>query len=57
MKRKEPSKLSPIAQELFKGICSKEEFNAIVSELIKQGIETVLKAEIDEHLDKGRHPK
>ena len=54
MKRKEPSKLSPIAQELFKGIRSKEEFNAIVSELIKQGIETVLKAEIDEHLDKGK---
>lgn len=51
-KKKAPSPLSPIAQELFKGIRSKEDFNAIVSELIKQGIETVLKAEIDEHLDK-----
>jgi putative transposase len=50
MKKKEPSPLSPIAQELFKGIRSKEEFNKIVSELIKQGIETVLKAEIDDHL-------
>lgn len=53
MKRKTTSPLSPIAQELFKGIRSKEDFNAIVSELIKHGIETVLKAELDEHLDKG----
>ena len=50
MKKKEPSPLSPIAQELFKGVRKKEDFNKIVSELIKHGIETVLKAELDEHL-------
>jgi len=55
MEMKEPSSISPIAQELFKGIRSKEDFNAIISELIKQGIETVLKAEIDDHLGNQRH--
>jgi len=55
MKRKEPSPLSPIAQELFKGVRSKEDFNAIVSELIKHGIETVLKAEVDAHLGNEKH--
>jgi transposase-like protein len=54
MKKKTPSPLSPIAEELFKGVRSKEEFNKIVSELIKQGIETVLKAELDEHLGNQR---
>lgn len=50
MKRKDPTPLSPIAAELFKGVRSKEDFNSIVSELIKHGLETVLKAELDEHL-------
>lgn len=55
MKKKEESPLSPLAQALFKDVRSKEDFNKIVSELIKHGIETVLQAELDEHLDHGKH--
>lgn len=54
-KKKEPSSLSPIAEELFKGIRSKEDFNKIVADLIKHGIETVLKAEMDDHLGNEKH--
>lgn len=55
MKKKEASPMSPIAQELFKGVRSKEEFNKIVSELIRHGVETVLRAEMDEHLGNVKH--
>ena len=54
-KKKEPSPLSQIAEELFKGIRSKEDFNKIVADLIKRGIETVLKAEMDDHLGNEKH--
>lgn len=54
MKQKNTKPIDSLATELFKGVRSKEDFNKIVSELIKNGLETVLKAEIDEHLDQEK---
>lgn len=54
-KKKEESPLNSLAAELFKGVRSKEDFNKIVADLIKHGMETVLKAEIDEHLGHEKH--
>jgi hypothetical protein len=51
MKQKKRKPVDSIATEIIKGVRSKEDFNKIVSKLIKNGLETVLKAEIDEHLD------
>lgn len=50
-KKKEPTAISTLASELFKNVRSKEEFNEILAQLMKEGLETVLRAEMDEHLD------
>jgi transposase-like protein len=44
-----------MAKELFGKVRDKKEFNQIVSQLIKHGIETVLKAELDDHLGNEKH--
>ncbi len=44
-----------MAKELFGKVRDKKEFNQIVSQLIKHGIETVLKAEMDDHLGNEKH--
>lgn len=53
-KQKEENPIKTLAEEIFGGVKDKKEFNNILSELFKHGIETVLKAELDEHLD---HPR
>lgn len=50
-KKKEESPYSALVAGLFKNVRSKEEFNQIMAQLMKVGLETVLKAEMDEHLD------
>jgi putative transposase len=50
-KKKEASPYAAIVADLFKNVRSKEEFNQIMAQLMKEGLETVLKAEMDEHLD------
>jgi len=44
-----------LAEELFGWVKDKQEFNTILSDLFKHGIQTVLKAELDEHLGHHRH--
>lgn len=54
-KKKEESPYSAIVADLFKNVRSKEEFNQIMAQLMKEGLETVLKAEMDEHLDHDKN--
>lgn len=49
-KQKENNPMADLAAELFKGVRTQEEFNSIIGTLMKQGLETVLKAELDAHL-------
>jgi transposase-like protein len=49
-KQKEENPIKTLAEELFGGVKDKKEFNNILAELFKHGIETVLKAELDEHV-------
>lgn len=58
MKKQKEQQTDPtkqFAEELFGKVRDKKEFNQIVSQLIKHGIETVLKAELDEHLGNGKN--
>lgn len=56
-KKKEESSYSAIVADLFKNVRSKEEFNQVMAQLMKEGLETVLKAEMDEHLNHDKnHP-
>jgi transposase-like protein len=54
-KKKEESPYSAIVADLFKNVRSKEEFNQVMAQLMKEGLETVLKAEMDEHLDHDKN--
>jgi hypothetical protein len=54
-KTKEDNPIKILAEELFSGVKDKKKFNTILSELFKHGIETVLKAELDEHLGHDKH--
>lgn len=54
-KQKEENPIKVFAEEIFAGIKDKKEFNKILSDLFKHGIETVLKAELDEHLSHDRY--
>jgi transposase-like protein len=54
-KQKEENPIKALADELFGGVKDKQEFNTILSDLFKHGIEMVLKAELDEHLGDHRH--
>src|SRR5580658_636306 len=49
-KQKENNPMADLAAQLFKGVRTQDEFNSIIGTLMKQGLETVLKAELDEHL-------
>lgn len=56
MKEKKPKDpTQQMAEDLFGKVRDKKEFNQIVSQLIKHGIETVLKAELDDHLGNEKH--
>lgn len=54
-KPKEVNPIKTIAEELFGGVKDKKEFNNLLTELFKHGIETVLRAELDEHLGHDKH--
>ncbi|HEY8361925.1 MAG TPA: IS256 family transposase [Tissierellaceae bacterium] len=54
-KKKEESPYAAIVADLFKNVRSKEEFNQIMTQLMKEGLETVLRAELDEHLDHDKN--
>lgn len=54
-KQKEENPMKALAEELFSGVKDKQEFNTILSDLFKHGIEMVLKSELDEHLGHQRH--
>lgn len=54
-KKKEESPYSAIVADLFKKVRSKEEFNQIMAQLMKEGLEAVLRAEMDEHLDHDKN--
>jgi transposase-like protein len=49
-KQKEINPMADLAAQLFKGVRTQEEFKSIFSTLMKEGLETVLKAEMEEHL-------
>ena len=49
-KPKEDNPIKILAEEHFSGVKDKKEFNTILSELFKHGIEIVLKAGLDENL-------
>jgi putative transposase len=53
--QEEKDPMKQLAEELFGKVKDKKEFNSILSDLIKHGIETVLKAEMDEHLGHEKH--
>jgi hypothetical protein len=53
-KQKEENPMKALAEEIFGRVKDKKEFNNILSELFRHGIETVLKSELDEHLG---HPR
>ena len=48
---------SNIPKDFFKQFKSKEDFQSFFSELYKQGVEEMLKAELDEHLGYEKHSK
>lgn len=49
-KQKEKNPMADLAAQLFKGVRTQEEFKSIFSTLMKEGLETVLKAEMEDHL-------
>jgi putative transposase len=49
-KQKESNPMADLAAQLFKGVRTQEEFKSIFSTLMKEGLETVLKAEMEDHL-------
>ncbi|WP_336514775.1 IS256 family transposase [Pollutibacter soli] len=48
---------SHLPKDFFKKFKSKEDFQSFFSELYKQGVEEMLKAELDEHLGYEKHSK
>lgn len=48
---------SNVPKDFFKQFKSKEDFQSFFSELYKQGVEEMLKAELDEHLGYEKHSK
>lgn len=48
---------SNLPKDFFKQFKSKEDFQSFFSELYKQGVEEMLKAELDEHLGYEKHSK
>jgi putative transposase len=48
---------SNLPRDFFKQFKSKEDFQSFFSELYKQGVEEMLKAELDEHLGYEKHSK
>jgi putative transposase len=48
---------SNVPKDFFKQFKSKEDFQSFFSELYKQGVEEMLKAELDEHLGYDKHSK
>ena len=52
--KKEPNPMQQLAAELFGKIKDKSEAKQMFQELYKYGIEAMLKAELDEHLDQER---
>ncbi len=53
--KKEPNPMQQIAEQLFGKIKDKSEAKNMLSELYKYGIEAMLKAELDEHLEHDKH--
>ena len=54
-KKKEPTEMQLLAQQLFGKAKDKSDVKEILSELYKQGIEAILKAELDQHLEHDKH--
>ena len=52
--KKEPNSMQQLAGELFGKIKDKSEAKQMFQELYKYGIEAMLKAELDEHLDQEK---
>lgn len=52
--KKEPNPMQQLASELFGKIKDKSEAKQMLQELYKYGIEAMLKAELDEHLQEGK---
>lgn len=48
---------SPLPKDFFKQFKSKEEFHSFFNQLFKQGVEEMLKGELDEHLGYEKHSK
>jgi len=46
-----------IPKDFFKQFKSKEEFQSFFNDLFKQGVEEMLKGELDEHLGYEKHSK
>ena len=53
--KKEPNPMQQLAEQLFGKIKDKSEAKEMLSELYKYGIEAMLKAELDEHLEHDKH--
>jgi len=53
--KKTPNPMQQLASELFGKIKDKSEAKQMFQELYKYGIEAMLKAELDEHLDQEKH--
>lgn len=53
--KKEPNPMQQIAEQLFGKIKDKSEAKNMLSELYKYGIEAMLRAELDEHLEHDKH--
>lgn len=47
----------PLPKDFFKQFKSKEEFHSFFNQLFKQGVEEMLKGELDEHLGYEKHSK
>jgi len=45
-----------LPKEFFKQFKSREEFQSFFNALFKEGIQEMLKGELDEHLGYGRYP-
>ena len=48
---------SPLPKDFFKQFKNKEEFQSFFNTLFKEGVEEMLKAELDEHLGYEKHSK
>ena len=53
--KKEVSPMQQLASELFGKVKDKSEMKDMLSELYKHGIEALLKAELNEHLEHDKH--